>query len=147
VSYKDLQKENNRLMESGGAGVANSAAQAARKAGEFGFTDTIDTSGLKSNMDKVVRSIQDSMPKPEEVKQAAKVATKTGDTGKTISQQASRLDPIVTSLGKVGGGGYSTGTLDAQRENNRLTGQTNDLLKDLNKNVGKLGGTKQAAFG
>jgi hypothetical protein len=42
---------------------------------------------------------------------------------------------------------YSTGTLDAQRENNRLTGQTNDLLKDLNKTVGKLGGTKQAAFG
>jgi tape measure domain-containing protein len=147
VSYKDLQKENNRLMESGGAGVANSAAQAARKAGEFGFTDTIDTSGLKSNMDKVVRSIQDSMPKPEEEKQAATVATKPGDTGKTISQQASRLDPIVTSLGKVGGGGYSTGTLDAQRENNRLTGQTNDLLKDLNKNVGKLGGAKQAAFG
>jgi len=51
------------------------------------------------------------------------------------------------SLGKVGGGGYSTGTLDAQRENNRLTGQTNELLKDLNKTVEKLGGKPQATFG
>jgi hypothetical protein len=147
VSYKDLQQENNRLMKSGGAGVAKSAADAARKAGEFGFTDTIDTTGLRDNMGRVIQSIHDSMPKPEEVKQAAKAATKTGDTGKTISQQTSRLDPIVMSLGKVGGGGYSTGTLDAQRENNRLTGQTNDLLKDLNKNVGKLGNKGLAAFG
>jgi tape measure domain-containing protein len=146
VKYKDLQQENNRLIASGGEGLGKSAAEAARKAGEFGFTDTFDTTGLKNNMDKVVQSIRDSMPKPEEVKQAAKVAAKTGDTGK-LPDQTSRLDPIVMSLGKVGGGGYSTGTLDAQRENNRLTGQTNELLKDLNKTVEKLGGKPQAAFG
>ena len=147
VSYKDLQKENNRLMESGGAGVGKSATEAARKAAQFGFTDTFDTTGLRDNMDKVVQSIRDSMPKPEEVKQAAKAAAKPATGGQTLSQQNSRLDPIVTSLGKVGGGGYSTGTLDAQRENNRLTGETNSLLRDLNKNVGKLGGKQQAAFG
>ena len=146
VKYKDLQQENNRLIASGGEGLGKSAAEAARKAGEFGFTDTFDTTGLKNNMDTVIQSIRDSMPKPEEVKQAAKVATKTGDTGK-LPEQTSRLDPIVMSLGKVGGGGYSTGTLDAQRENNRLTGQTNELLKDLHKTVEKLGGKPQAAFG
>ena len=146
VKYKDLQQENNRLIATGGEGLGKSAAEAARKAGEFGFTDTFDTTGLKDNMNKVIQSIRDSMPKPEEVKQAAKVAAKTGDTGK-LPDQTSRLDPIVMSLGKVGGGGYSTGTLDAQRENNRLTGQTNELLKDLNKTVEKLGGKPQAAFG
>ena len=36
---------------------------------------------------------------------------------------------------------------DPQRENHRLTGQTNELLKDLNKTVEKLGGGAQAAFG
>jgi hypothetical protein len=47
----------------------------------------------------------------------------------------------------VGGGGYSTGTLDAQRENNRLTGETNRLLTDMTRKIEKLGGTGQAAFG
>jgi hypothetical protein len=37
--------------------------------------------------------------------------------------------------------------LDAQRENNRLTGETNRLLVDLNRRVEKLGGPGQAAFG
>ena len=54
------------------------------------------------------------------------------------SQQ--RLAPLVTSLGKVGGGGYSTGVLDAQRENNRLTGETNALIRETNKRLDKLGG-------
>ncbi|MEI6656659.1 MAG: hypothetical protein WCP45_17990, partial [Verrucomicrobiota bacterium] len=92
VKYKDLQQENNRLIASGGEGLGKSAAEAARKAGEFGFTDTFDTTGLKNNMDTVIQSIRDSMPKPEEVKQAAKVAAKTGDTGK-LPDQTSRLDP------------------------------------------------------
>ena len=38
-------------------------------------------------------------------------------------------------------------TLDAQRENNRLTGETNRLLKDMNRTIGNLGGGGQAAFG
>ncbi len=87
------------------------------------------------------------MPKPEAVKQAAKAVSKTPATGPVVSPQSTRLDPIVTSLGKVGGGGYSSGTLDAQRENNRLTGETNRLLKDMNRTIGNLGGGGQAAFG
>jgi hypothetical protein len=37
--------------------------------------------------------------------------------------------------------------LDAQRENNRLTGETNRLLGDLSRRVDKLGGPAQASFG
>lgn len=44
----------------------------------------------------------------------------------------------MTSLGKVGGG-YSSGALDAQRENNRLTGETNRLLQQPNKQLSKMG--------
>jgi hypothetical protein len=43
--------------------------------------------------------------------------------------------------------GYSSGMLDAQRENNRLTGETNRLLKDVSRSIGNLGGTATAAFG
>jgi tape measure domain-containing protein len=148
VKYADLQKENNALMSSGAAGLGTSAAAAAKKAADFGFTDTIDTAGLRENMNKVIQSIRDAMPKPEAVKQAASAVSQTAAKGPSVSPQSTRLDPIVTSLGKVGGGGYSTGTLDAQRENNRLTGETNRLLKDMNRRIDKLGGgTQAAAFG
>ena len=141
VSYKDLQAENNRLMESGGAGVAKSAVEAARKAGEFGFTDTIDTTGLRDDMDKVIRSIRETMPKADEVKAASNAAKSAGDAkSNTPIGAPSKLDPIVTSLGKVGGGGYGTGVLDAQRENNRLTSMTNSLIRETNKRLEKLGG-------
>jgi tape measure domain-containing protein len=146
INYKDLQQENNALIESGGANLWKAASESASKAAQFGFTDTFDTAGLRDSMGKVVQSITDSMPKPEDVKQAANAASKT-DSGQTIAQQASRLDPIVTSLGKVGGGGYATGALDAQRENNRLTGETNGILKSMSGKLDKLGGKPQAAFG
>jgi hypothetical protein len=41
------------------------------------------------------------------------------------------MEPVVTSLGRVGGGGYQPGLLDAQRENNRLTGETNRILREM----------------
>jgi hypothetical protein len=87
------------------------------------------------------------MPKPEEVKQAASAVAKTTASTPAAVKQAASLAPVVTSLGKVGGGGYSTGTLDAQRENNRLTGMTNNLIADLTRKVEKLGGGGVAAFG
>ncbi|MEI7955261.1 MAG: tape measure protein [Verrucomicrobiota bacterium] len=147
VSYKDLQKENNRLMESGGAGVGKSATEAANKAAQFGFTDTFDTAGLKDNMDKVIQGIRDTMPKPEDLKKTADTYTPPA-AQKNGDDIPAKLDPIVSSLGKVGGGGYSPGgALDAQRENNRLTGRTNELLTDLNKGVEKLGAKQKAAFG
>jgi hypothetical protein len=147
VKYADLQKENNALMASGAAGLGTSAAAAAKKTADFGFTDIIDTTGLRENMGRVVQGIRDAMPKPEAVKQAASAVSQTAAKGPSVSPQSTRLDPIVTSLGKVGGGGYSSGTLDAQRENNRLTGETNRLLTRLNQKIEKLGGSPQAAFG
>ncbi len=147
VKYKDLQKENDALIESGGTGLAKSAASAAKKAADFGFTDTFDTTGLKDNMDKVIQGIKDTMPKPEDVKKSADTYTPPA-AQKNGDDIPSKLDPIVSSLGKVGGGGYSPGgALDAQRENNRLTGRTNELLTDLNKGVEKLGAKQKAAFG
>ena len=38
-------------------------------------------------------------------------------------------------------------TLDAQRENNRLTGETNGILKGMSGKLDKLRGKPQAAFG
>ncbi|MCX6880436.1 MAG: hypothetical protein NTW21_42520, partial [Verrucomicrobia bacterium] len=147
VNFKDLAKGAGNLVGAGAPVLGERVAEAARKAGESGTADLIDTTGLRDSMGRVIQSIRDAMPKPEEVKQAAKAASKTSDTGQTIPvpEQASRLDPIVTSLGKVGGGGYSTGTLDAQRENNRLTGETNSLLKGMSGKLDKLGGKPQAA--
>jgi tape measure domain-containing protein len=147
VKYSELQKDNNRLISSGATGLADSASNAAKKAADFGFTDTFDTTGLRKNFDTVVAGIKESMPKPEEVKKAADSAPKT-EGPKVDAQVATRIEPIVTSLGKVGGGGYSSGVFDAQRENNRLTGQTNELLRTLNKGVERLADKKpSAAFG
>ncbi len=60
---------------------------------------------------------------------------------------ASTLAPIVTSLGKVGGGGYSTGTLDAQRENNKLTSETNRILREIGERMKPGMSQSAAAFG
>ena len=57
-----------------------------------------------------------------------------------------RLDPVVTTLGKVGGGGYGSGLLDMQRENNRLTRDTNLIITGLHETVKKLSGGRQAVF-
>jgi tape measure domain-containing protein len=124
--------------------IAASWGNAEKPRGEL-----MDTSRLREDMGRVVQSIRDAMPKPGEVKQVARAAEKsTGAANPTAaSTTAARLAPVVTSLGKVGGGGYSTGTLDAQRENNRLTGETNRLLTDMTRKIGKLGGAGQAAFG
>jgi len=148
IDFKELQETNTGFMESGMSNIGNAATESARRAKEAGFTDMFDTARLREGMSGVIKSIVDTMPKPEEVKQAAKAVSKTPDTGPVVKPQSNRLDPIVTSLGKVGGGGYSSGMLDAQRENNRLTGETNRLLKDVNRTIGNLGGsTTQAAFG
>jgi hypothetical protein len=109
--------------------------------------EVIDTTRLRESMNTVLGTIREAIPKPEVVKQVATAAAKTkGNTTPTVNQSSS-LSPIVTSLSKVGGGGYSSGTLDAQRENNKLTSETNNLLTKLTTKVEKLGGKPQAAFG
>jgi tape measure domain-containing protein len=110
--------------------------------------EVIDTTGLRESMNTVLGTIREAIPKPEEVKQAATAVAKTAAvTTPTAAKQSSTLDPIVTSLGKVGGGGYSSGTLDAQRENNKLTSETNRILRDMSERMKPGTGKFVPAFG
>ena len=146
IDYKDLQETNTGFMESGMSNIGNAASESARRAKEAGFTDMFDTVRLREGMSGVIKSIVDTMPKAEDAKKAA-TAVSQAPTGPVVKPEAKRLDPIVTSLGKVGGGGYSSGMLDAQRENNRLTGESNRLLRAIGEKIGKGTATAQAAFG
>jgi tape measure domain-containing protein len=148
MNFKEIAEGAQGLIGQGAPKLGERVAEAARKAGESTGSELIDTRGLRDNFGRVAESIRDTMPKPEEAaKSVAAAGNVTGTASASAKPTASSLAPIVTSLGKVGGGGYSAGALDAQRENNRLTGETNRLLNDLNRRVDKLGGGGQAAFG
>ena len=146
MNFKEIAEGAQGLIGQGAPKLGERVAEAARKAGESTGSELIDTRGLRENFGKVAQSIRDTMPKPEEAAKTVAAAGKVTAPSATTPTTSS-LAPIVTSLGKVGGGGYSAGALDAQRENNRLTGETNRLLNDLNRRVDKLGGGGQAAFG
>jgi len=149
MNFKEMAEEAQGVLGRGAPELGERVAAAAKKAGETTGSDLIDTSGLRDSFGKVAQSIRDTMPKPEEVKQAAATAAKvTNETAPAAAKPAqSRLDPIVTSLGKVGGGGYSTGTLDAQRENNRLTNETNRLLREIGDRIGTQSVQTASVFG
>jgi tape measure domain-containing protein len=126
--------------------LAEKVGQRLKEAGEnistrFGdafsnTADVIDTTGMKQSMDTVLGSIRDALPKPEVAKKVADAAAAVKPTGPSPNKPASEtFAPIVTSLGKVGGGGYSSGTLDAQRENNKLTSETNRILRDMSERM------------
>ena len=105
--------------------------------------DAIDTDGMRDAVGGVMNIIKDSIPKVEPVK----VPTNTVPQDAGTNKVAASFEPIVTSLGRVGGGGYSTGPLDAQRENNRLTAETNRILSEVKDKL--TGGTAKyaAVFG
>jgi hypothetical protein len=106
----------------------------------------METDSLRADFSGVVDAVKKAIPKPKE--RIIPVGPVTGDEDEPAEDRQQKLAPIVTSLARVGGGGFgSQTTLDAQRENNRLTGETNRLLGDLNRRVDKLGGGSQAAFG
>jgi tape measure domain-containing protein len=150
LSAQDIAASASAMMEAGVPGFADSVSRAASKAGENPGGSLIDTSGLRESLVRIIDSISGSVPAASEAAAAVKAAGSPG--GPATPQGAgaltgSRLDPVVTSLSRVGGGGYQPGMLDAQRENNRLTGETNRLLGDLSRRVDKLGGSPQASFG
>jgi hypothetical protein len=61
---------------------------------------------------------------------------------------AGRVDGIIDADDLIADcPGYSSGTLDAQRENNRLTCEANRLFMDMSRSIGNLSGGSQAAFG
>jgi hypothetical protein len=150
-NFKDMAAQAEVLAKQGAPALAGRVAEAAKKAGESGTSDLIDTTGLRDSFTNVVQSIRDSMPKAGEaakaVQGAGKVAGASDVPAAAVSGQSS-FSPLVTSLGKVGGGGYSTGTLDAQRENNRLTQETNRLIRETNRQLTEnKGGKLTTAFG
>jgi tape measure domain-containing protein len=139
--------------------LAAKVAERLKEAGEnivgrFGETfrntaEVIDTSAMRERMNEVMGTIRDALPKPEEIKQVARATTPNKSKVANPLAQASTtsMDPIVTSLGKVGGGGYSSGTLDAQRENNRLTSETNRILRAMSERIKPGGAASVTAFG
>jgi tape measure domain-containing protein len=139
--------------------LAAKVAERLKEAGEnivgrFGETfrntaEVIDTSAMRERMNEVMGTIRDALPKPEEIKQVARATTPNKSNVANPLAQASTtsMDPIVTSLGKVGGGGYSSGTLDAQRENNRLTSETNRILRAMSERIKPSGAASVTAFG
>jgi tape measure domain-containing protein len=130
-----------RLQEAG-------EAIAARFGKAFANTaEVIDTTGLRDGIRTIIGSIRESMPKPGEVAAATGAAGNKDGEKKKDAQEPSRIAPIVTSLGKVGGGGYSSGALDAQRENNRLTSETNRLLREMGERMKPGTGQTVASFG
>jgi tape measure domain-containing protein len=145
IKPKEIAAAAAEIISGSAPALGDSIAAAAKKAGEFGGSGIIDTTRMKESLAGIIASIPGIGPDAEAVKAVGKSAGKSG-AATTTEEVAARLEPIVTSLGKVGGGGYSTGTLDAQRENNRLTGETNRLLTDMNRKLDKRG-TAQAAFG
>jgi tape measure domain-containing protein len=123
-------------------------------AGRFGETfrntaEVIDTGAMRERMNEVMGTIRDALPKPEEIKQVARATTpgKANISNPLAQASTTTMDPIVTSLGKVGGGGYSSGTLDAQRENNRLTSETNRILRAMSERIKPGGAASVTAFG
>ncbi len=149
MNFKEMAEEAQGLLGKGAPQLGERVAEAARKAGDTTGSELIDTNGLRESFGKVAQSIRDTMPKADEVKQAAAAAAKvTSENAPTVAKPAaSTLAPIVTSLGKVGGGGYSAGALDAQRENNRLTSETNRLLREMGERMKPGTGTLVPAFG
>jgi len=135
------------MMTSGAPDLVGAIRDATEKTRQAGVgADLFDTSGLKTRLDESMQAIRDTMAGFKEVKPPLPASGAPYKYPETKDIET-RFDPVVTSLGKVGGGGYATGTLDAQRENNRLTVETNRLLRDMNRSIGNLGGGTQAAFG
>jgi len=154
MNFKEMGEKAQALLGKGAPQLGERVAAAWKSASTAGGRPMIDTTGLREDFGMVVGSIRDSMPKPEEAREeAANAAANAAPTAQAEGMEqtaAERLEPITTSLGKVGGGDYGTGILDAQRENNKLTVRTNEILQENNKLLQRLGtggGSLVAVFG
>ncbi len=98
--------------------------------------DIIDTSDMRQDMEDIMNLVRAATP------EVTRIDVPTTGIGKEHAEGSGEvgkaLQPIVSTMGKVGGGGYMYGTLDLQRENNRLTAQTNAHLAAIkDKMLGK----------
>ena len=112
IDLDEMEKFGDRLTLEGSSGFGSRISAAAAKAIEDTAAkgELIDTSEMRDKMDRIVRTIQDTIPKPEDAQKVAeKVADAVGATNATktpaLPTQQARLAPIVTSLAKDGGGG------------------------------------------
>ena len=150
INSRDMGSLGTDAIKPAAVTLGERVAAAGQAASAAGGRPMIDTTGLREDFDRVVGSIRDSMPEPDEAQAAAANAAPTTQAEGIEKTAAERLEPITTSLGKVGGGDYGTGMLDAQRENNKLTSRTNELLKESNELLQRLGdstGPSGAVFG
>jgi tape measure domain-containing protein len=135
MSPKDMAAQASAMVQAGTPGFSESVNRAAQKAGQEAGTDLIGTAGLRESLGRIVESISSAVTAPAEAAAAA-VKDAAQNQGTAASQLPGAgtgrgMEPVVTSLGRVGGGGYQPGLLDAQRENNRLTGETNRILREM----------------
>ena len=149
MSPRDMAERASSLMQAGAPGFSESVNRAAEKAGKEAGSDLIGTAGLRESLAKIVGTISAAVTEPAGAAAAAlkEAAQPQGPAQGQVPGTGRSTEPIVTSLGRVGGGGYQPGLLDAQRENNRLTGETNRLLGDISRRMDRTNGTPQAAFG
>jgi hypothetical protein len=149
MSPRDMAERASSLMQAGAPGFSESVNRAAEKAGQEAGSDLIGTAGLRESLAKIVGTISAAVTEPAGAAAAAlkEAAQPQGPAQGQVPATGRSTEPIVTSLGRVGGGGYQPGLLDAQRENNRLTGETNRLLGDISRRMDRTIGTPQAAFG
>jgi tape measure domain-containing protein len=107
---------------------------------EMAAAKGIDTAAARAEFDGIVGEIRKSMPTPEPDKapsgtalpQEQPVPPPAKPQDIKAKEQKRDLNPLLGSLAKIGGGGYApSSVIDFQRENNRLTGRTNDLLREV----------------
>jgi hypothetical protein len=110
--------------------------------------EVIKTAGFREGFVGLVEDIKKSIPEAKERVIPVVVQQDEEEKEEPPAEPKSQpLSPIVTSLGRVGGGGYSTGALDAQRENNKLTSETNRILREMSERMKPGGGQLTASFG
>ena len=152
LDLDEMERLSDRLTAEGSSGLAERLTTAAAKAiaDSAGKGEFIDTTAMEEKLVRIVQTIRAALPKPEDAKDAAKKAGQAAAPGiaRLNGDQSTRLAPVVTSLARVGGGGYAPNVLDAQRENNRLTAESNRQLKLANKHLTKIGRRElTASFG
>lgn len=92
--------------------------------------DIMDTTQARDSMGRILQEIKDAMPKKDDSKKDVPANANPQETA-PVQKAKDPFKPIVTSFARVGGGGYGTGLMDAQRENNKLTAQTNRILQKI----------------
>lgn len=140
---RNLDKQASDRFKQSGADLEGPAKEVAKQYAESfkainnrfqtAFKDTrdiMDTTQARDSMGRILQEIKDAMPKKDDSKKDVPANANPQETA-PVQKAKDPFKPIVTSFARVGGGGYGTGLMDAQRENNKLTAQTNRILQKI----------------